>query len=196
MRVVRRAVLILAVLALALPPALLAHGDEDHGGKKTAVAAGPGMIARTARVGDYEVMMKHLALEPLHEHSARLFITRYATNEPVKEATANLVIAAKGKEPIKVAAKPSARAGEYELTLPPLDSGSFSFSVSVKTGGIEQKADYGAVTIEAPEPVAVGGNLADTKNMLLWLLSVLLLTAVSLTGYRTWHRRAILQPES
>ncbi len=188
--------ILLLTLNLLLSPAVYAHGDEDHGGKKVAVAAGSGMIARTARVGDYEVMMKHPALEPLHEHAARLFITTYATNEPVKEATVSLVIAAKGKEPIKVAAKPSVRAGEYELTLPPLDSGNYSFSVIVKVGGIEQTADSGAVTVETPKTAAVESNLADPKKVLLWLLSVLLLTAVSLTGYRTWHRRAILQPES
>ena len=189
-------VLALGLILLALPSASSAHEGHDDGTKKAAVAADSGMVARTARVGDYEVMMKHPALEPLHEHSARLFITLYATNEPVKEATANLVIAAKGKEPIKVAARPSARAGEYELTLPPLDSGNYNFSVIVKAGGVEQTANYGAVTVETPKTVAVESNLADTKNVLLWLLSVLLLTAVSLTGYRTWHRRAILQPES
>ena len=191
-----RKLMALGFILLVLPSASSAHEGHDDGAKKPAVTAEAGMVARTVRIGDYEVMMKHLALEPLHEHPARLFITRYATNEPVKEATANLVIAAKGKEPIKVAAKPSARAGEYELTLPPLDSGNHSFSVVVKVGGVEQTASYGAVAIEAPQPAAVESNLADTKNVLLWLLSVLLLTAVSLTGYRTWHRRAILQPES
>ena len=189
-------VLALGLILLALPSASSAHEGHDDGAKKPAVTADAGMIARTARVGDYEVMMKHPALEQLHEHSARLFITLYATNEPVKEATANLVIAAKGKEPIKVAAKPSARAGEYELTLPPLDSGNYSFSVIVKAGGVEQTANYGAVAIEAPQPAATESNLMDTGNALLWSLGVLLLTMVGVTSYRVWHRHAILQPES
>lgn len=189
-------VLALGFILLALPSASSAHEGHDDGAKKAAVAADSGMIARTARIGDYEVMMKHPALETLHEHSARLFITTYATNEPVKEATANLIIAAKGKEPIKVVAKPSTRAGEYELTLPPLDSGNYSFSVVVKIGGVEQTASYGTVAIEAPQPAAVASNLADTGNALLWLLGVLLLTVVSVTSYRVWHRHAILQPES
>lgn len=189
-------VMVLGFILLALPSASSAHEGHDDGTKKAAVAADSGMIARTARVGDYEVMMKHPALEPLHEHSARLFITRYATNEPIKEATANLIIAAKGKEPIKVAAKPSTRAGEYELTLPPLDSGNYNFSVVVKIGGVEQTASYGAVAIEASKPAAVASNLADTGNALLWSLGVLLLTVVGVTSYRVWHRHAILQPES
>lgn len=189
-------VLALGLILLALPSASSAHEGHDDGAKKPAVAADSGMFARTARAGDYEVMMKHPALEPLHEHSARLFITRYATNEPVKEATANLVIATKGKEPVKVVARPSARAGEYEFALPPLDSGAYSFSVIVKTGGIEQTANYGAVTIETPKSEAAGGNFAGAMNVLLWLLGMSLLTAIGVMSYRVWHRRAILQPES
>lgn len=188
-------VLALGLILLALPSASSAHEGHEDGAKKAAVAADSGMIARTVRVGDYEVMMKHPALEPLHEHSARLFTTRYASNEPIKEATANLIIAAKGKEPIKVAAKPSARAGEYELTLPPLDSGNYSFSVVVKIGGVEQTASYGAVAIETSKPAAAG-NLTDTRNALLWSLGVLLLTVGGVTSYSVWHRHAILQPES
>lgn len=189
-------VLALGFILLALPSASSAHEGHDDGAKKPAVTADSGMVARTVRVGDYEVMMKHPALEPLHEHSARLFITRYATNEPVKETTANLVIAAKGKEPLKVAAKPSSRAGEYELTLPPLDSGVYSFSVTVKVGGVEQRADYGAVTIELPKTVAAENNAAGAMKMLLWLLGGLLLSGAGVMSYRVWHHRAILQPES
>lgn len=186
----------LGFILLVLPSASSAHEGHDDGAKKPAVTAEAGMVARTARIGDYEVMMKHPVLEPLREHSARLFITTYATNEPVKEATANLIIAAKGKEPIKVVAKPSARAGEYELTLPPLDSGNYSFSVIAKFGEVEHTASYDAVAIEAPQPAAATGKLAGAGNALLWSLGVLLLTMVGVTSYRVWHRHAILQPES
>lgn len=191
-----RKVMALVLALLAWQTVTSAHGGDDHGDNKKAMTTDAGMVARTVRVGDYEVMMKHPALEPLHEHSARLFITTYATNEPVKEAAANLTIANKGKEPIKVAARSSTRAGEYELTLPPLDSGDYGFSVVVKIKGVEQTASYGTVAIEAPQPAAVVGNLADTGNALLWSLGVLLLTVGGVTSYRVWHRHAILQPES
>lgn len=72
-------VMALGFILLALPSASSAHEGHDNGAKKPAVAADSGMIARTARLGDYEMIMKHPALEPLHEHSAHLFITRYAT---------------------------------------------------------------------------------------------------------------------
>ena len=57
-------VLALGLILLALPSASSAHEGHDDGAKKPAVAADSGMIARTARVGDYEVMMKHPELEP------------------------------------------------------------------------------------------------------------------------------------
>lgn len=196
MRIEKRMTLALIVLALSLSPASFAHGDDDHGDKKKAVVTDAGMLARTARAGEYEVMLKHPAFEPLHEQAAKIFITSYATNEPVKDAAANLVIAVKGKAPVTVAAKSSARAGEYELTLPPLDSGVYGFSVVVKVGGVEQTASYGAVAVETPKPAAASGNPGAAMNLLFWLLGVLLLSGVGVTSYRVWHRRAILQPES
>lgn len=195
MRIERWAVLVLIGLALALPPVSFAHGDEDHGDKKKAVAAGPGMIARTARVGDYEVMVKHPSLEPLHELAARVFVTRYVTNEPVKDASVTLVIAAKGKEPVKVAAKASAHPGEYEVSLPPLDAGTYNFSAVIAAGGTNETASYGAVAVETPKPMAESGGLVETKNGWLLALTLGLLALLSATGFLTWRRRVVLQPQ-
>lgn len=195
MRMERWAGLILIVLALAFPPVSFAHGDEDHGDKKVAVAAGPGMIARTAHVGDYEVMLKHPALEPLHEHPARVFVTRYTTNEPVKDAVVSLVIAAQGKEPITVAAKAAARPGEYEANLPSLDAGTYNFSAVIAAGGANGTANYGAVAVETPKPLIESNGWAEAKNT--WLLAVVFggLAFLSATGFLAWRRRVALQPQ-
>ena len=186
---------LLLSLNLLLLPAVFAHGDEDHGDKKKAVAAGPGMIARTARVGDYEVMVKHPVLEPLHEHPVRIFVTRYATNEPVKDAVVSLVIAIKGKEPVKVAAKASSRPGEYEANLPPLDAGTYNLSAVVAAGGANGTASYGAVAVETPQPAAESDGWTEAKNA--WLLAMVLglLALISATGFLAWHRRIVLQPQ-
>lgn len=196
MRIEKWAVLILIVLALAVPPVSLAHGDEDHGDKKKAVAAGLGMIARTARVGDYEVMVKHRVLEPLHEHVARVFITRYLTNEPVKDALVTLVMAAKGKEPVKVAAKASSRPGEYEASLPPVDAGTYDLSAAIVAGGASETASYGAVAVESPKPPAESSGSVEPKNTWLLAITLGLLALLSVTGFLTWRRRAVLQPQA
>lgn len=184
---------LLISLILALPPAALAHGDDDHG-KKKAVAAGPGMIARTARTGDYEVMLKHPVLEPLHAHAARLFITRYATNEPVKDVAVSLVIAGKGAAPITVTAKPSTRPGEYEVSLPSLDQGSYNLSATVAVGEVNGTVSYGAVAVEESRPPAESGGAANVMGALLWLFGLMVLGLASVTGFIAWHRRAVLQP--
>jgi hypothetical protein len=195
MRTERLSAALLAFLMLASPALVFAHGDEDHGDKKKAVTAGPGMIARTARAGDYEVMVKHPVLEPLHEHQVRVFITRYATNEPVKDAVVSLMIAAKGKEPIKVAAKASARPGEYAATLPSLDAGTYNFSAVIAAGEANETASYGAVAIETPTPLAESGGWADAKNTWLLALTLALLSLLSATGFFAWRRRVVLQPQ-
>ena len=195
MRTERVSAALLAFLMLASPTLTFAHGDEDHGDKKKAVAAGPGMIARTARVGDYEVMVKHPVLEPLHEHSARVFVTRYATNEPVKDLLISLIIAAKGKEPVKVAAKASARPGEYEVSLPPLDAGSYNFSAVIAAGGVNGTANYGAVAIETPKTPVENDGSAGAKNSWLLALTLGLLTLLSATGFLAWRRGVVLQPQ-
>jgi hypothetical protein len=192
MKIGRLSAALLILLILASSALTFAHGDEDHGDKKTTVAAGPGLIARTAKVGDYEVTVKHPSLEPLHEHPARVFVTRYATNEPVKDAMVNLIIAIKGKELVKVLAKAAARPGEYEATMPPLDVGTYNFSAAISAGGANGTANYGAVVVEMPKPLAGSRGWAETKNA--WLLALVLglLALVSATGFLTWRRRIVL----
>lgn len=186
---------LLIVLVLALPSALFAHGDEDHGDKKSVVVAGTGMIARIARVGDYEVLLKHPVLEPLHEQAARIFITRYTTNEAVNGAAVNLVIAGKGQAPSKVTAKAAAKAGEYEITLPPLDVGAYNLTAEITINGTQGTASYGAVAIESPQVKVEDSSGAGWLTTLWRALGVLLMALIGVLSYRVWHRRAILQPE-
>jgi len=193
----RLSVSMLALLILAFAPAIFAHGDEDHGDKKP-VAAGLGMIARTARAGDYEVMLKHPALEPLHERRARIFITRYDTNEPVKDATVRLVIAGKGAAPINVNAKASAQPGEFEIVLPPLDQGSYNLSADVTAGGTSGTAEFGAIAVEEAKATSAteSGNAFGVWGALLWVSGLAALVVASLQGFLIWRRRAVVQQEA
>ncbi|MDQ3256678.1 MAG: hypothetical protein M3R15_22775, partial [Acidobacteriota bacterium] len=75
--------IIVAALTAVLPATSLAHEGEDHGESKAPViAAGAGMVTRTARAGDWEITLKHSPLEPDKEIPARVFVTRFETNEP------------------------------------------------------------------------------------------------------------------
>lgn len=194
----RLSVALSALLMLMLAPAIFAHGDEDHGDKKPVASVETGMIARTARAGDYEVLLKHPALDPLHERTARIFITRYDTNEPVKDAAVKLGITSKEGAPVNVNAKPSSRPGEFEIVLPPLDRGSYNLSVDVSAGGTNGTAEFGAVTIEEAKAAATAGsgNESGVWGASLWLLGLAALAIAGLKGFLIWHRRAVLQQEA
>ena len=71
------------ILSVFFTAPIFAHGGEDHGDAKPAVTSNQkGMVARTARAGEFEILLKHSPLEPDTETAAKLFITRFATNEP------------------------------------------------------------------------------------------------------------------
>ncbi|MGI8467163.1 MAG: hypothetical protein ACR2N3_01800, partial [Pyrinomonadaceae bacterium] len=66
---------------------VFAHGGvDDEKPAATPVSNQKGMVVRTARAGDFEVLLKHSLLEPDTETAAKLFITRFATNEPFADA--------------------------------------------------------------------------------------------------------------
>ena len=70
-------------LSAVLTAPVSAHGGEDHGDTKPAVTSNQKrIITRTARTGDFEILLKHSPIEPDTETAAKLFITNFATNEP------------------------------------------------------------------------------------------------------------------
>jgi hypothetical protein len=184
------------ILLLLAAPAIWAHGGEDHGEKKPVVSAGPGVVARTARVGDYEILVKHPALEPLHEHPARVFVTRFATNEPVKDAAVSLTVSGKDKAPITLNAKPSAGPGEYEVSLPSLDEGSYNLSAAVTAGGASGTASFGPLAVETPSAASAAEQVAGARNAVFWALGAGTLLLVGATLFLALRRRAVLQPQS
>lgn len=96
---------IISVSVLALSIALmfgngalvLAQGGEDHGeAKPKSTANAKGEISHSARLGELDVMVKHPVLEPERPTTGSLFITRFETNEPVKNALATVELESAG----------------------------------------------------------------------------------------------------
>ena len=155
----------------ATPVAVFAHGGEDHDEKKaTAVSAGPGMVARVARVGDFEVVIKHPAVEPDKETAARVFVTRFGTNEPI--GGAKIIIAMEGggsSAPIEATVAPSNTPGLYEVKLPPLPKGQYELSARVEIAGGVQTAQYGALEVAPPPPGSAESASSWARTALLGL---------------------------
>ncbi len=182
----RFALFILLLAFLAMPvKSVMAHGGEDHGEKKTTVApAGEGMTARVVRVGDFEVTIKHPNVEPGQEALARVFVTRFATNEPIGDAKINVVVddAATGG-PVEVAAVPTTTPGIYEAKLPPMAQGECNISARVIIGGESMVADYGAMQVMIAPAEASAGIALWARTALIFLAILIALGVIGVTGF-------------
>ena len=184
-------ILLLALMGLPLK-SVPAHGGEDHGEEKAVAApAGAGMTARVVRVGDYEVTIKHPHVEPDKEATARVFVTRFATNEPVGDAKITVVVEDTGGAPAEVVATSTSTPGIYEVKLPPMRQGECRLSARVDVGGQTITADYGAMMVSMPEAAASSGVSlwARTALIVFALLVVLGLLAAAIIYFVLPHFR-------
>lgn len=170
--ILRRKITALATLVAmwALMPivaTVFAHGGEDHGEKAPVVSKGTNMIVRVARVGDLEVVIKDPPIEPDKETAARVFITHFATNEPVSGA--KVVVVLQGSTPIEVSAVPSTTPGMYEVKLPALPQGQYKLLARIEHDGENKTAEYGSLAV-APLPVASSNALATWARTALLVL--------------------------
>ena len=170
-RTVRHKFAVIALLFAVVSPGVKvwAHGGEDHGEKKPAeaVSAGANMVARVVRVGDYEVTIKHPNVEPDKESVGRVFVTRYATNEPVTDAKVVVIEQDSSGAPVEVVAAPTSTPGIYEVKLPPMRQGECSLSARIEVGGKSMVADFGAMMVAPPQA-------AMTSGVALWARTVLI----------------------
>jgi len=100
---------------------VLAHGGEDHGEAKPATATTTaGTVTRSVRLGDFEIMLKHSPLEPDAAAAGRLFITKFATNEPADNASPAIEIESASGAVTQIPVEKTAAAGSYVVRIPAL----------------------------------------------------------------------------
>ncbi len=177
--------LLALMLALLMPGArALAHGDEDHGDKKApVVSGGTGMVTRVARAGDFEVTIKHPPIEPDKEIAARVFVTRFETNEPVGKAQVFLAFGDGGGAP-EVAASASSTPGIYEVKLPPLPKGQYKLTARLDVNGTSGAAQYGAIEVAPAPPPAVESASSWARTALIALALLVALGVAGMIVYR------------
>jgi len=173
---------LMAILALLISPATgFAHGGEDHGDKKPAtVSAGTNMIVHVARAGDFEVVIKHAPIEPDKEMVARVFVSRFATNEPVGGAKAIVTLTSDNGAPVELTATASSTPGMYEVKLPPLPKGEYKLAARIDSNGETKTASLSALQV-APQPVTATATVAAWARTALIVLG--LLVALSVLGF-------------
>ncbi|MCA1589530.1 MAG: hypothetical protein LC734_03900 [Acidobacteria bacterium] len=128
-------------------PNVIAHDGEDHGESKPAVTTPNGMVSRTARLGDLEVLVKYSLLEPDTPLSGRLFITRFATNEPIGDAVVEAEVESPTGMVTAITIEKTDAVGSYVLKIPALQQGSYALRTSLSIPGKTDTATFSGVHV-------------------------------------------------
>lgn len=159
---------------------VFAHGGEDHGDEKPKTATTTaGTISRTARLGDFEIMLKHSPLEPDHAATGRLFITRFATNEAVGDANPAIEIESATGAVTEIPIEKTGAAGSYVAKIPALTEGTYMIRTKATTGGKTNTATFSGVEIAHHEETtgAETGASSWTRTALMVLLFLVALAS-------------------
>ena len=201
-RLKARLAALLCVLAIGSSAGVVrvsAHGGEDHGDQKPKTeTTAKGAVLRTTRLGDFEVTVKHPPLEPGTIAHGSLFVTRYATNEPVDAGNVQVALEAPGGSISEVAVAKSATAGSYALDIPALTDGGYTLRVTLTAGGKASTATFSGVEVRNGVPAA--GAAASGSGFLLTsmflivgigLFAALVYLSVRVAGRRTLREETV-----
>lgn len=157
---------------------VLAHGGEDHGDQKPKTeTTSKGSVLRTAKLGDLEITLKHSPLEPDTAATGKLFITKFATNEPVDATTLLLAVESANGSTTEVPFEKSSTMGSYVVQIPALPEGGYTLRATLTAGGTTSSATFSGVEVSHQE-VATSGAAGSWPQLL--LATVFLLLGIAL----------------
>ena len=179
----RNYLLILAVFSPVLfgdAARVSAHGDEDHGDEKPKTATTTaGTLTRSTRLGDFEVMLKHSSLEPDAAATGRLFITKFATNEPVSDANPAMEIESTNGAVSEIPIEKTNAVGSYTVKIPALPAGAYTIRAKTMADGKTSTATFSGVEIAHQETVEDAGGNSWTQTA---LMAMVFLVVIGLFG--------------
>jgi hypothetical protein len=156
---------------------VLAHGGEDHGeAKPKSTANAKGVVSHSARLGDLEVMVKHTVFEPDQATEGRVFVTRFDTNEPVKNAEARVEIESANGAVFAAVVEAGGQPGMYIVKFPALQAGSYKMRANVSYDGETDTATFSGIDVRPTASVAVG----ETSWLIKTVIGVVFFLAVAL----------------
>ena len=179
--------LLLAVLTSG-GVSVFAHGGEDHGDEKAQPqTTAKGTVSRTARAGDLEVMIKHPQLEPDTELHGRLFITKFATNEPVEGSDISAEIESLDGSIQPVPVEKTDTKGSYTLAIPATPEGNYTVRVKLTADGKADTVSFSSVKFEHPAAETSGSGFAWLTTILFLLAGIAVLGMFACLVYFVWR---------
>lgn len=165
-----------------------AHGGEDHGDEKTITNSGEkGMVTRSARIGDLELLIKHPTLELEMPTQGQLFVTNFATNEPAADTSVMVDIETSGGGVANLGVEPGPKPGTYAIGLPALPAGTYVLRAKVSRNGETYTATFPEVKVEG-KPVQ-GGITASSAigNAVVYVVFGFVLALLVVLGFLLWN---------
>lgn len=179
----------LGVLSLGLlPTAILAHGGEDHGDTKPQTqTTAKGTVSKTARLGEFEVLIKYSQLEPDAAAHAQLFITKYETNDAVTGAGLNVEIESENGSVTAVPVEKGGETGTYALNIPALPEGAYTLRAKLDVEGKSNTATFAGVRVEHPQAEISETGMSVVRIILMLLAGSALLAMFAGLFYFVWR---------
>ncbi len=166
---------------------VFAHGGEDHGDQKPQATTGDkGAVTRSARLGEYELTLKNSSLEPDTAAAAKLFVTRFKTNEAVENAAAKVEIESVSTGSITEAAvEKTDTAGSYSVKIPALPQGIYTVRAKLTYNGETDTATFS--NVEVAPAASPESDLSRTRTALIGFVFALVLGLFGGLIYFIWN---------
>lgn len=181
-------VLALLVLFLSSTNVVWAHGGEDHGDQKPKTTSNAkGTVSHSTRLGDLELMIKHPTLEPDVATQGQMFVTNFATNEPVGNISAAVEIETASGVVTTAAVEAGAQPGVYNITLPALPEGTYVVRANLSHKGETDTATFSGVRVEPKTILGENGTTSLLSSAAILIVFGFVVALLAGLGFLVWN---------
>jgi hypothetical protein len=130
-------------------PQIFAHGGEDHGDAKPKTeTTDKGTVSHSSRLGDLEVMLKHPVFAPDTATTARLFVTKFETNQGFADVVPAIEIESANNSVTEAKVEKTDTAGIFNVSFPALPQGTYTIRTKLTHGGETDTATFSGVEVK------------------------------------------------
>jgi len=165
-----------ALLFFGSAAQILAHGGEDHGDEKAKVATTEkGTVSHTVRLGDLEIMLKHQTLTPDTATIARLFTTKFETNEAFAAVNPAIEIESANGIITPATVEKTDNTGSFNVKIPALLQGTYTLRAKINYNGETDTATFSGVEVAPPSAETTGSGASWLNTALIYLVGAVVL---------------------
>lgn len=164
---------------------IFAHGGEDHGDAKPKTqTTDKGTVSHSSRLGDLEVMLKHPVFAPDTATEARLFVTKFETNEAFKDVAPAVEIESATGAVTQAVIEKSETAGVFSVKFPALPEGTYTVRTKLTHDGETDTATFSGVEVKnQPLAEAENGGMSWLRTVLIGFVFLIVLGLFGALSY-------------